>query len=433
MTQRYCESCGNLFDASSTAGVTPPGKYLCPSCAAKEASKEDSAEASGVGESVMDKGAGLKKSVEGGEAEKDVKLTFRCPGCNALLSSRQIDKRSRLTCPKCNEKVILNPDGTSELLSKPSPHMKKMEIPEKKEFTDQDLERLLDFGETQPITKDSGKPAPTPRPPSGRKTPAPAAPKPASSMSEEEEREERLKFLDQVQGPGGRAPAATPKTLDSEIPSRPKQKSPPSRKKLTRFGTDRQKSDSVEDRLEAAKRKRAAIRNNILAVIFIVLPILVGVGAYYAASKKVENKEEESGFGKLVKNVGARIKPGLIAIGKDILKQEPVKPKEEPPESKPDEQQDKEEGDTTGEEGFLPKDDKETTDKPEETPAEQPEEKPVEETPEKPAETPEEPAETPEKPADSPEKPEETPEKPAETPEKPAETPEKPAETPEKP
>jgi DNA-directed RNA polymerase subunit M/transcription elongation factor TFIIS len=446
MTQRYCESCGNLFDAKSTAGVTPPGKYLCPNCATKKASEEGESEAPGG--SVMDKGAGLKKSVEGGDAgekQEDVKLTFRCPGCNALLSSRKIDKRSRLTCPKCNEKVILNPDGTSELLSKPSPHMKNMEIPDKKSFTDQDLERLLDFGETQPITKDSGQAAPTPRPPSGRKkaAPAPPAESPASAEDEYEKEQEKLRFLDQVQGPGRKAPAASPKTLDSEIPSRPKPKGPPSRKKLTRFGTDRQKSDSVEDRLEAAKRKRAAVRNNILAVVFIVLPVIIGVVAFYTASKKPEEGKEPSGFGKLVKDMGARIKPGLLAIGKDILKQEPAKPEEKPaePEQKPEEEQGEEAGTPGGDEESVPEQPGETPEEPTETP-EKPAETPQEpaevpdkpaETPEKPAETPEEPVETPDKPAETPDKPAETPEEPAETPDKPAETPEKPAETPDKP
>jgi DNA-directed RNA polymerase subunit M/transcription elongation factor TFIIS/ribosomal protein L40E len=430
MTQRYCESCGNLFDAKSTAGVTSPGKYLCPSCATKQASKEGDSAAPG-GDSVMEKGAGLKKSVDTGASQEAVKLTFRCPGCNALLSSRKIDKRSRLNCPKCGEKVILNPDGTAELLSKPAPHMKKMEIPDKKSFTDQDLERLLDFGETQPITKDSGRAAPTPRPPSGRKTPAPAPPVPAPASSGpqymSDEDEDRLKFLDQVQGPGGgRVPAAGPKTLDSEVPSPPKQKAPPSRKKLARFGTDRQKSDSVEDRLEAARQKRAATRNNILAVVFIVLPILIGVVVFSVASKKAGSEAEESGFGKLVRNMGARIKPGLIAVGRELLKQEPVKPEEKAPESE------KQPEETT------PEKSPETPEKPAEQPPvtpEKPAEQPGEpaETPEKPAETPEKPAETPEIPAETPEKPADTPEKPAETPEKPTETPERPVETPEKP
>ncbi len=445
MTQRYCESCGNLFDAKSTAGVTPPGRYLCPSCATKEAGKESSSDEA-AGDSVMEKGAGLKKSVGAGDKSKEgVKLTFRCPGCNALLSSRKIDKRSRLTCPKCNEKVILNPDGTSELLSKPAPHMKKMDIPEKKSFSDQDLERLLDFGETQPIGKDTGQAAPTPRPPSGRKTPAPTPPQPSVPESPagpqyvSDEEEEKMKFLDQIQGPGGKAPPPPgPKTLDAEIPSRAKLKAPPPpRKKLTRFGTDRQKSDSVEDRLDTARRKRAATRNNILAVIFIILPVLVGVLAYYAASKKVEEGKEQSGFGKIIKDVGIRVKPGLIAIGKDILKQEPAKPEEKPAESeeKPGEEQGKEAGTPSGDKEFLPKDEEKVPEQPKETPAEQPAETPEKptETPEKPAETPEEPVETPEKPAETPEKPAETPEKPAETPEEPVETPEKPAETPEKP
>jgi DNA-directed RNA polymerase subunit RPC12/RpoP len=351
----------------------------------------------------MSKGAGLKKSVGTQASEK---LTFRCPGCNALLSSRKIEKRSRLTCPKCSEKIIINPDGSAELLTKRAPHMKKMDIPQKqKAFSDQDLERLLDFGETQPIGKDAARPAPKPRPPSGRKEPAAPAPKPAAVPAPappdafsgpqylSEEDEERKKFLDQVQGPGGKRPGTGVKTLDAEIPSPPVKKAPPARKKLTKFGTDRRKTESVEDRLVTAKTKRAATRNKILAVIFIILPLLVGVIAYYNASRPVEEGKEESGFARLIKSIGAKTEVGALAINERVLR---LKPPEQP-----------------------------------EKPAEQPE-KPVEQ-PEKPVEQPEKPAEQPEKPAEQPEKPAEQPEKPVEQPEKPAEQPEKPAEQPEQP
>lgn len=436
MTQRYCESCGNLFDAKATGGTTPDGTYLCPSCATKQTdSPVAAADAAG---SMMEKGGGLKKSVSEAEPEK---LTFRCPGCNALLSSRKIDKRSRLTCPKCSEKVIINPDGTAELLTKRAPHMKKMDIPQKqKVYSDEDLEKLLDFGETQPIRKDSHRPSPTPRPPSGRgepvaeqQTPVPPASAPdapAGPQYVSDEEEERLKFLDEVQGPGRRKPTSGLKTLDSEVPAPPK-KVPAGRKKLTKFGTDRHKSESVEDRMEAAKLQRASTRNKVLAIAFLVLPLLIGVIAYYNASKTAEEGAEESGLAKLVKAVGSKAKAGALAVNERVLKQEVVEPPSE-------EGTEPEEG--TGEPDTSSPEPPETPETPEAPlepltgEPEQPEQPPAEAgTPSEPEPEPETPKETPpepeppsepEKPAE-PEQPEE-PEKPAEP--EPEKTPEKPAE-----
>jgi DNA-directed RNA polymerase subunit M/transcription elongation factor TFIIS len=433
MTQRYCEACGNLFDSTATGGATPAGNYLCPNCATKEAagkSVPSAGDSAPPDSDMMSKGGGLKNSVD---QKTPKKLTFRCPGCNALLSSRPIEKRSRLTCPKCNEKVIINPDGSSELLTKRAPHMKKMNIPQKeKVFSDKDLERLLDFGETQPIGRDAAIPAPKPKPPSARKKPAAPAPAPAAPQGQEDfsgpqytsdEDEERKKFLDQVQGPGGRKPTSAPKTLDAEIPATGK-KVPTGRKKLTKFGTDRRKTESVEDRLEAAKTKRAATRNKILAIAFIVLPLLMGVILFYNTNKAVEEGEEPSGLAMLVKNIGSKARLGALAINKQVLRQTPMEREEE--------QQEPEAGQTPpDEQPGQP-----------EKPAEEEPEKPVDETPEEPVDEtkePEEPVKKPDEPAEQPEKPTEKPEEPAEetkTPEKPVEKPEEPVEetkTPEKP
>ena len=170
MTQRYCESCGNLFDSTATAGQTPEGTYLCPNCALKRPAGEPAGEPTEPvrpGTDVMQKGSGLKKSVAaagGGD-----KLTFRCPGCNALLSSKKIEKRSRLTCPKCKEKVTIDPDGSAELLTKREPHMKQADIPKKQKiFSDKDLEHLLDFGGKQDEGPALGGDAPTPPPDASR-------------------------------------------------------------------------------------------------------------------------------------------------------------------------------------------------------------------------------------------------------------------------
>lgn len=331
MTKRYCESCGNLFDAELDAGSGASGKYLCANCAAKQAP---------VPGAMMERGAGLKK--DAGAVEE--KLTFRCPGCSALLSSRKIEKRSRLTCPKCSVKVVINTDGSAELVSPPAPAVKQAEAPQgEKLFSDQDLDKILEFGETQPMDQAVSPPAP------------PKQEKPAAStkisgpqyLSEEDEA--RMKFLDEVQGPGGRRPGAQPKTLDMETPLAPK-KVPTTRRKLGRLGTVGQKHETIEERIEARKARRDASRNKVVSVFLIVLPILAGALAYYSATRTPEPGSEESAFVRLIREIGGRVRKGALAINERALHQEVTEPPPEPVRQEKDTEQEVPAGQEPGEE-----------------------------------------------------------------------------------
>lgn len=389
MTQRYCEACGSLFDADMVTDAVSGKKYLCPACVKKQAPQPGAPEAEG--ESMMEKGGGLKTDA----GALDEKLTFRCPGCGALLSSHKVEKRSRLTCPKCNKKVVIHPDGTAELTAPPPPQpvAKEAQAP-RQPLPDQDLEKLLEFGETQSMDQVVTPPA---IPPEQEK--APASTKLSGPQYISEEDEERMKFLDEVQGPGSRRPGSMPGTLDLEVPPSRK-KVPTTRRKLGRLATVGQKHETVEERIEASKRRRAASRNKVLAVIFFLLPLIVGGIVYYSASKPRKEGKEESAIAGFIKEIGSTVRNSALVLNERTLGQEVVERPQEP---------EVEEG--TGEKpGEQKKPAEQEPDEGEQQPAEAPGEESgeVEEPPALPEEVPDE--VPPEEGSDIPEEPQETPE-----------------------
>jgi hypothetical protein len=101
-------------------------------------------------------------------------------------------------------------------------------------------------------------------------------------------------------------------------------------KKSTRLGLERVR-EGVEDRVQAARIRRTAVRNGILSVLFIAVPFALGAILYFNAAKPLPPEEPPPALLNIIKGIGSKVRAGALAINNRFLHQEVVQPQEPPP------------------------------------------------------------------------------------------------------
>lgn len=142
MEARFCEGCGALISAEDVDLIATKGKYLCNDCQKKSSMSFMPTQAMSVN--------ALKKKESTGRRRMEktaARMTFRCKSCDTKLSIKRVNTKSKLTCPKCKEKLIIYPGGRVEL---------------KKDKTKQQKEGAGALGEMTLDFEDVSRPAPPP-------------------------------------------------------------------------------------------------------------------------------------------------------------------------------------------------------------------------------------------------------------------------------